>query len=896
MRGGAVLVAIRNELRSSRKLSLEGEQSEHLMIELYPANCTKFMLGVFYRPPNSDANTLMELRDSLDRLEESCQLVLVGDFNLPNIDWSMDFPSPTSQAGFKEDIFCDIIADQFLYQKVEGPTHLLGNKLDCVLCNVPELVTNVNCVNPTDLFPSDHYLIDFDIKLCFEKAKPVRRTVYDFKNADFNGAREYLLYAALDSSVTDDADVDTCWRVWKDLFLSAIDQFVPTKTVIDTNTPPWIDREVRHLINKKYTALRRYRQKRTEERKHKLRKLTQETKNLIKLKREQYLEKVQESFTKSPKSFWSYHKHILRNRNSPPANTYNNVTATTPDKKAELFNKYFASVFLPRSTSNNADLIMSSKTDQELSQIQISEYEVEQCLNNLDTSKAYGPDGIPPRLLKECSKEISPSLCRLFNKSLATGCVPVEWKQANVLPIHKKNCVEPVTNYRPISLLSIVSKVLERCVFNNIYPFVHALINNVQHGFLRNRSCVTQLLGVLHDIGKNLDQNKQVDMLYLDFSKAFDSVDHDILLYKLQKHGINGVLLRWFESYLNDRWQRVVIEGAASTWSPVTSGVPQGSILGPLLFIIFINDLPDNVSYSTNSALYADDSKLYREVTSISDCQSLQDDLTELEKWSIDSRMKFNTEKCKVLTVTRKHTPLEFSYQLYGNKLLVCKEEKDLGILVSRDLKWGAHILNMVAKANRMLGLLKRTCLSITNIRVRRSLFLTLVKSQLAYGSEVWCPSSRSQLSKKIEGVQRRATLWILGIKRGDMTYVERLIKLKLIPLVYDRERKDIVFYFKCKNNLIDLDISQYVETMSSRTRASTSCLLRTALCRTSTFKNSYFVRIVKLWNYVSKSAPSNCQNTLSNFKTYLHKTYLNLTVTSYTPDESSSHSLISTN
>ncbi len=134
-------------------------------------------------------------------------------------------------------------------------------------------------------------------------------------------------------------------------------------------------------------------------------------------------------------------------------------------------------------------------------------------------------------------------------------------------------------------------------------------------------------------------------MLYLDFSKAFDSVDHDILLYKLEKHGINGVLLRWFESYLNDRWQRVVIEGAASTWSPVTSGVPQGSILGPLLFIIFINDLPDNVSYSTNSALYADDSKLYREVTSISDCQSLQDDLTELEKWSIDSRMKFNTEK-----------------------------------------------------------------------------------------------------------------------------------------------------------------------------------------------------------------------------------------------------------
>ena len=440
---------------------------------------------------------------------------------------------------------------------------------------------------------------------------------------------------------------------------------------------------------------------------------------------------------------------------------------------------------------------MTPKTDQEISQIQISEYEVEQRLNNLDTSKAYGPDGIPPRSLKECSKEISPSLCSIFNKSLATGRVPVEWKQANVIPIHKKDRVEPVTNYRPISLLSIVSKVLERSAFNSIYPFVHVLMNNAQHGFLQSRSCVTKLPGVLHDIGKNLDQNKQTDMLYLDFSKAFDPADHDILLYKLQRHGVNSSLLRRFESYLNDRWQRVVIEGATSTWSPVTSGVPQGSTLGPLLFLIFINDLPDNVSYGTNSALYADDSKLCREVTSISDCQSLQDDLTKPEKWSIDSRMKFNTGKCKVLTVTRKHKPFEFSYHLYGNELLVCKEEKDLGILVSSDLKWGPHIQKMVAKANRMLGLLKRTCLEITNVRVRRALFLTLVKSQLTYGSEVWCPSS-TNLCKKIEGVQRRATLRILWKKRGEMTYVERLTELNPIPLVYDREKKDITLYFKC--------------------------------------------------------------------------------------------------
>ena len=268
-----------------------------------------------------------------------------------------------------------------------------------------------------------------------------------------------------------------------------------------------------------------------------------------------------------------------------------------------------------------------------------------------------------------------------------------------------------------------------------------------------------------------------MDVLYLDFSKAFDSVDHAILLQKLQLHGINGSLLRWFDNYLNDRQQRVVIESAASSWSPVSSGVPQGRILGPLLFVIFINDLPDNLSSSTNSALYANDSKLYSEIRSVDNCQSLQEDLTMLENWCTKLRMNFNAGKCKVLTVTRKRKPINFPYFVHGNELSSCKAEKDLGLLVFSDLKWGPHILKTVAKANKMLGLLKRSCFEITNTQVRRTLYLTLVRSQLTYGCEVWCPSSR-QLSLKIEGVQRRATLWILMKNRGELSYVKRYRKL----------------------------------------------------------------------------------------------------------------------
>ena len=196
--------------------------------------------------------------------------------------------------------------------------------------------------------------------------------------------------------------------------------------------------------------------------------------------------------------------------------------------------------------------------------------------------------------------------------------------------------------------------------FNNIYPFIRVLINNVQHGFVRNRSCVTQLLGVLNDTGKSLDSNKQVHVLHLDISKAFDSVDHAILLQKFQWHGINGSFLRWLESYLNDRQQRVVF----SSWSPVSSGVPQGSIHGPLLFVIFMKDLSDNLSSITNSALYEDDSKSYSEIRSADNCQSLQEDLTMLENRCTKSRMNFNhdfnTGKFKALTVTRKRKPINF--------------------------------------------------------------------------------------------------------------------------------------------------------------------------------------------------------------------------------------------
>ena len=483
----------------------------------------------------------------------------------------------------------------------------------------------------------------------------------------------------------------------------------------------------------------------------------------------------------------------------------------------------------------------------ELHLIQIRIEEVTKELKAINPSKAYGPDQIPGRILKECAYEIAPSLTHLINLSLRVGCVPKDWKRANIVPVYKKGNKEDVTNYRPISLLSLVSKIAERCVFAPFYSFIAGNIYPLQHGFVKGRSTVTQLLDTVHRITSAIDQGVQTDVAFLDFSKAFDSVSHPHLISKLDQIGIKGPLLQWFTSYLNNRVQRVVIDGKNSEWLPVTSGVPQGSLLGPALFVLFINDMPRAVSQCSTLALFADDAKCFRTIRSASDCVRFQGDIDNLVEWSDVWMMAFNMDKCSLCTITRKRNPIIYDYNMRGNALKRVEAQRDLGVLITSDARFNEHIYAQVNKANRMLGFIRRTLSSRCDqfLPTFRSLYLALVRSHLEYASEIWSPKSVT-LIKLIEGVQRRATRLLLP----NLTYNDRLQQLNLLPLVYRREVKDITTFFKLKCGLYNYPVESYFESCSDkRLRSYTSNKLKINKVRTELFKGTFFNRLPYLWN-----------------------------------------------
>lgn len=510
---------------------------------------------------------------------------------------------------------------------------------------------------------------------------------------------------------------------------------------------------------------------------------------------------------------------------------------------------------------------------EKLNYISCTTEEILKHLKSLKTNKSPGPDRISPVILKSCAFELAPSISFLVNKSFLLGHLPEDWRSANIVPLHKKGSKHLRENYRPISLTSMICKISEKIVRDRLTSFWQDqnVINKNQFGFLQGRSTVTQLLSTFHDFARSRNSSVATDVVFLDLAKAFDSVPHERLLIKLYSLGIESKLLNWLRHFLTCRKQRVVVRGTFSDWAPVISGTPQGTILGPILFLSYINDIVDSVS--SKIKLFADDTKIYRELRNPSlDEQYLQTDLNNLGKWAKKWQLRFNEEKCEAMRITHSRDKSTTNYKL-GTALKDVKSFKDLGIIISKDLTWSEHISTMVNKANQVLGLIRRS-VGTANTTTFSLLYKTLVRPLLEYAAPVWNPYLVKDIHA-IESVQRRASRLALRQKRGDMSYEERCDTLHWPSLSSRRTYSSLVECYKIVFGLSHLDFEEFFQFAKVKsTRANHSYKLYCKLSRINCFKYSFFNNVISYWN----NLPSNVveAGTLELFKCKL-KSFLKL-------------------
>ena len=835
---------------------------EQTWIELKLRGNDKLLIGCIYRSgsgSHQNNNLLSTLFRQINQVNPS-HLFVYGDFNFKGIDWNLLVGSNEN-----ENKFINAVQDSFLFQHVDDFTRYregnLPSILDLIFTNEEGLVSNVDYLPP--IGASDHLVLRAELNVYPDEAVPEPK--FNYHKGDYKKISEHLnKYEWYE--MMKDMGAEEAFKCFEDILTKLMNEFIPKFKHSGKNKRKklWMNRDSRRQSRRKRKYFRRFLATRLDSDLQAAKKEAKALTRLTKKLRKAFERDIAKEARKNPKGFWRYCRSLMKTRADIGEILKADGTMTAGNEdKAKAFNDYFSSVFT-REDTENIPVFEERHFQEKLQTVIITPDKVKKKLQKLKASKCAGPDGFHPRVLRDCADSLAFPLTLIFNKSLQEAHLPPPWKEANVKALYKNKGkkIDP-GNYRPISLTSVVCKIMESIIRDDI--ITHMMSNNLfcneQHGFVPGRSCVTQLLLCLEEWTDLVDQGYPVDIIYMDFQKAFDSVPHRRLIMKIKAYGIDGYVLKWLEDFLVGRRQRVVIGKDSSNWAEVVSGIPQGSVLGPLLFVIYINDIPNGIQ--SLMKIFADDTKMYRALKTPADNIDLQNDIFTIENWSKQWQMPFNVPKCHALHLGFNNQKLDYSVNSTGIESV--KTEKDLGIVIDEKLDFNIHVLEMVKKANRSLGCIRRT-IKYKDREIVLPLYKAYVRSRLEYGSSVWNPYQVQQ-TQRIERVQRRATKMIHDISHLD--YETRLKELKLPSLQYRRRRADMHQVFKIINRLERIEPDAFFRPNAQKkvTRGHNKRFYKPKP-RLNIRKNTFSVRVVNDWN----SLPQNLidSGTLEEFKVNL--------------------------
>ena len=841
--GGGVMLAVLSSLSAKRRRDLE-DKLEIVWVEIQLSQHRKAFIGTVYiNYPN--INTLQALECSLDKVSTTAKpndvIMCFGDFNSRDILWKVNdgdkYASVTNISSLctVSDRLLEVMDSHNLHQFNCNAT-CNDNVLDLAFGNNVTMDISIALKACSSTHDALSVVIDVESD---HHTQHITRTNYNFKRANWDMLLTLLSLISW-SNLDTFSTVNDALVYFYDIVHAAMRDCIPTVRINSKKFPYWYDKDLITLVKEKEKYrnifVKNGRNTSSEAFSH-MCDLRKDIKYKQRHRLVEYAREIGSEMKTNSKRFWTYVKSLKLTKSIPSVMSYNDIDYSSIYDIVHQFNVFFKSVF----KCNAIDVPPCSIFDAPLFTISpATPAEMLETLRALNPHSSSGFSNIPAIILNKCAEQLSYPLCAIFNLSISRGEYPNLLKCNNVIPIFKDGVKKNVESYRGISIQPIVGKVFESLINKRLRPHLKRLLIDEQHGFQPQKSTFSNLACYTDYISTALNEKCEVHSIYTDFSKAFDVVPHNLLLLKMSsKFGIGGVTLRWFESYLTDRFQRVVINGVESDWVRVTSGVPQGSILGPGLFLIYINDLPVAIKNS-KSSLFADDSKLFRRISSIIDCILLQNDLNTLFEWCTTWKIYLNIKKCYFIAFTNKRkNKVNFIYYLGDSQLSSVSVIKDLGVYLSSDLNFHFHIDFITKKANRMLGFIRRVTKPFNDYTVLCTLYKSLVRSGLEYCSSIWSPS-QNYLILKVERVQKRVVKWLCFKKKilyDSSQYPSLCREFGLQPLESRRKVSDLRNFNKILCNKINC-----IELVSNITFNVPSRQLR----RNRLFSNSHRINVRK--------------------------------------------------